>query len=421
MRPSWAHFLLGGIIMQKDNETKGCIAPIIFMILGFIIAILLKSPWLDDSWFTSFLIGGGVAAVIGFIGFMKYASKDEKEKQEAYQKEHPYDKEEKFYQFCIENGYSDIETKAGIEKLKLFAQSHTFTYENQQTSFYGDNAVKAFQIGKREVEKGKERERQKELDSLSEQEKQALSKQHRFAMLYGREKRIQMCLDIAAQYRAKEAEYRKQINSNYTRSDTLYNSMKQSEVSWGTAGGIASGIAGPAAGIAAAIDAQNRNTKIQQQNENLAKDLAGLTYTINSPLWEKCGKEAAQAEKYEKAAENAKTKLVEDLPVEELMERISPKVKKANYSETGAAVIEISFQRVEEPLLIYDNVQAVVDGSLKVKLVQNEVVLATEFLPLPEFGAVTNKNLKATIPLKEKVSGDYQVIVEPNRLWAIEK
>ena len=246
-------------------------------------------------------------------------------------------------------------------------------------------------------DQGKAAEKQKKLAELRSAEKEKYDELTKYASFEGREKRVAILSDTQRQYYKKAAELEKGMR-------LLTHANQQKEINWATHGGIASGIAGGAAGLAVAIDAQVKNAQIRAQNEANMRALIPGTLAVH----ESAGEYRQAAKDLQVSIDVAKIKL--DIRVSQIA-----------ISETGAFTIQVSVKLTDD-LMIFDNVQAVADGTFSANLYQEGHNVGNALLVLPTFGVDRTEAIIEGICLSGAKQGiPYEVQFTPYLLWEMEK
>ncbi|MBR5792361.1 MAG: hypothetical protein IKY34_04565 [Ruminiclostridium sp.] len=323
---------------------------------------------------------------------------------------------EKLYLDCKEAGIASADSRANIAKIKLIAENMGLTCEETDLLELFNQAKEddARKAKAEETRAAEQRKREQE----SEAEK-AVEESKRYVNYVGREKLVQMCFDEAAKYRTIEMKCIEDENYIRNAGDSLYQSSKQKEHDWATHGGIASGIAGGAAGLATAMNIQQKNADIRARNDSLGYAIAGMQVQASAKVRERKKEAIKNAEIWEERVKNAKQRLVENLPEDDLLARLSPSFVKMSPSEIGTIDIEVTISSTPG-LVIYDTVPAVVDGHIKAVFWNNDTRVGEAVLSLPYQGAIRNTTLKSVFLPKDKATTNYSVTFEPIDLWVIE-
>ena len=307
----------------------------------------------------------------------------------------------KFYEECLRQNITELSSSASIEKAKLIArQLGCAEHDLQQLFSKGKSMKDAIQQEKEdsEVQYKRWQLEQKERESK------------KYANYFGREKRIAMLDELLSRELEIAREYKDQ-------SAALTKAVTQKEQDWATKGGIAAGLAGGAAGLAVAMDAQRNNENIRARNAANLRTIAPLTLSLS-------GRESSaleRAERYRKEIRETETKLVAELPANELIKALEFGKPTVDISETGAFTVEVEVSK-PEALHIYDTVPAVIDGTLAANVYQNEKYVGTVLLVLPCYGIDKHRQTLQGICLS-RANKDLtcRVEFEPYKLWAIEQ
>ena len=121
--------------------------------------------------------------------------------------------------------------------------------------------------------------------------------------------------------------------------------------------------------------------------------------------------------------EKAEILLVEERNPEELLKMLKPKVVKQIVSETGTVELKVSV-RGNQDIMIYENVESVIDGSFEVVLYdENDKKCGTAKVTLPYNGAIGNQVIQGlcTETLQTERKEKYRCTFDKPNLWLIEK
>lgn len=312
-----------------------------------------------------------------------------------------------FYKECVKTGINDLSSPAKKQKAELIAQRLGCTgYKSLETYYEESKRLSLDADSQAETEK-----KNTELSELRELEQKKYSTLTKYAHLVGRDKRVSILTDRQNEYRKEAADLRKYV-------DSAYRGSQQKEIDWATHGGIASGIAGGAAGVAVALDAQAKNAQIRARNEaNLNALLPSAMVVLKNARTIEDKADALQAD-----INDARIKLVSDTPKETVFNNLQIKTKEVSISKTGAFSVKASIS-LKENFTIFDNVPAVIDGTLSADFYQNSRRVGSAYLVLPEFG-ITNKRAVTIegICLEGAVENEpYEIKYTPHLLWEMEK
>ena len=400
------------------------IAGLICLALGFGLAAkdTLVGSSGDGDAFVGFLILYGIFSQIsvawswvvwkmGNARYRKHMAKQEAEEEQKrlFAQQHPHYEQEQFYRLCKDNGIADIDTPEAVARMLLLAK-------NKGISGSEKELTEAFKTGRKEIAR---MEKEAKVAQKKQEEAQLAQENLRYKDAAGQQKRILMCRDRAAQYREEEKSYRQQSRNTQ---DTIIRGTlgaMQKETDWATHGGIASGIAGPAAGVAVAADIQRKNAGVRAYNDNLRQLSARVAMEATKGSDTLAYHASQKAEKWEERAAAAENKLVQNLPEAQLMGLIAPEGSAYN-SETGAIIVNVHIFPTKD-MKIYETVPAVVDGSLKVQVLDGDEILGTTYVALPWNGSAESTMFKGVCIDPARKAKKYTVQVEPVRLWAMEK
>ena len=410
-------------------------AMLIYFVVGLFGAFIIFMSSLDGDISILGIIFGGLVALIGFGFFAVFLidctpknqerrrkeeeerEKRKKDREEALAKEREanprtrtYSKAETFFEFCEKEGMTDLR-ESNVARLELMI-------DQNKLSISKDEITELFNKGKEEINA---RRKEIELNDLSVKERKLEAHANRFVNYYGRDKIIQIYKWHIRKYKRRieenDREYRSIIDGTYA----TYQANKEKESDWAIHGGIASGIAGGAAGLAVASSVESRNEEIRARNAALQSGLTELAADAAMNVLLKGSQSRKKLEELEKLLLQAENMLVCDLPENELLEKISPKVVSVNISQTGAVKVFIETEAAN--LLILDDVQAVVDGALKIIISKQGKIIGEAFVALDFMGSYSKQTL-ATICLKPSEAleedSEINVSIAPYRLWAVE-
>ena len=339
------------------------------------------------------------------------AIKAGKQEHEAYRKEH---EDELFYKECAKNNILTTNT-ADAARMKIIAKQLGISYSDDELI---QKFLKGMSVTKEMERIAEENERQARFPVIRKEELLAEQESKKYINLTGSDKRIRMCLDEAARYRAEVAQYEQIDESIANGAATLYSLYSEKETDWAIHGGVASALAGSAAGVAVAADIQRKNAEVRASNEQLRQSVDQFSVQQRLNIWMKQHEVEKIMKRYETDAEKAKLKLVDFRPQEDLLRLLCPVIEKKETSETGAITFTVRVNKAS--ITIYDTVSAVVDGSFKVKVMDGKEVAGEAYFTLPYNGSERNSTLSgicASLPAAEK---EYTFVFEPHNLFAIE-
>lgn len=344
--------------------------------------------------------GIALSLVLGFVGRKKTAASRQEVKQKAAEAigATPLDR---FFVECVLAGYDDFSLEKNRQRAQLLAQKYGVAYPNGIEALYREG-LEAHKIVT-------ERQRQNKLDEKRAEERKEFEALNRYADLTGKDKRIAMLTDRAAELRSKAIS-----QSKYA--DMLLRSGQQRERDWATWGGVANGIAGFGAGVSTALDIQRQNMEIRAQNEQrLRNAMPAYMFVKNT-----AGDNSSNAARIEKEIADFKLKLIAETPTDELFRRITFSHTDVLVSETGAAMV-CTLASLEEDFKIFDDVPAVVDGTVIAKIYDGDRLCGTAQLVLPLYGVGQDVPLRGICIDCCEPGKEYTAKFAPKNLCALEK
>lgn len=343
----------------------------------------------------------GVLLGIGFMAMIHWAAKTSYKQRKLAEEQAQTQLKIRFYNECVNNKIVDMNNKLQREKAELIAKRSGCKYSSIE-SYYEE--AKIVTIGEAKAQE------EAKLAQLRQQEILRQKELTRFSSYRGRNKRIAM-LEEQRNY------YNRQANLKLHAMEYLGNAVYTKEIDWATHAGIANGIAGGGAAVAVAMDIQKQNESIRARNrENLSAIAPAIVNISNdASFYEK------EAKNCQRLIENAKIKLIEDKPSNEIMSYLSFTNKVISISDTGAVNIKVNvvLKKDFSDLKIGD-APAVVDGTIVADIYCNKTKVGSALMVLPTFGV---RDRKATIEgmcLLEKLDAQYQVKFSPSNLWIME-
>ncbi len=325
-----------------------------------------------------------------------------------------------FYLKCTEEGIKKPETRAEIARMVLTAKNNGIsgTEEELIVMFKEGKAIVECADKENKIAKA-ERKAKERLDNIRNTEKEDVAYIKKIASFSGVEKPIYFLKEQISISKELKEDYRKEREDAVKMGVALYHAGKMKEKDWAICGGIAGGLAGGAAGLATALDAQRHNAQAREYNKQLMSSVAGMM----SPLTPGVQREAdmdKDIQQLREKIEKYRKKLVEYLSPIELLIRLSPKLKEQRVTETGAVRLTVETKAARD-VAIYDEVKAVIDGSFKALLLDNEEVVGEAIFVLPFGGAWESEEVDSIcIDVKNTENKTYDVVFVPNKLWAIE-
>lgn len=310
-----------------------------------------------------------------------------------------------FYDECINYGITDCKTEKERQKAILLAQKYSLKYTNDIADMY--------MFVKREIEKENELRKEKEYEATRAKYQEYCDRDKRYLQYEGIDKRIAMLSQSIANMERK-------LETVSAGTSALMAAVPQEkEIDWAVRGGIANGIAGPGAGVAAAIDAQSKNAQIRANNKarmDAASPLIMASIGSESSLRSSIAKDR-------KAIEEAKTKLVSMENGKDLFNHLLFSDEKYEVMECG--VLHCSARvKLSESVYIFDDVEAVVDGFLTVKVIHNDKAIAATTVVMPTMGIGSSSSYISCYVMNIKdvsESKEYKLEFSYKKLWAVEE
>lgn len=311
----------------------------------------------------------------------------EKAKQEEYDRQNPYRKQEQFFLHCRDRGITDISHLADFERVKLLAQPFA--------EYDSDEKVRnAFLIGKQSVEEKEAKKNEEEkLKTIKAEEQEIYQKNKKYYGLKGREKSLAYCSEQIKLCTEELKKLDKHKDNLHEWGRTSYALGKEKEGNWAVLGGLASGIAGSAAGLATALDVQSKNAEVRERNESFAQDIVSFQASILKDIYKRKIETEKELNEWKENAERAKMLLVDNRPTEKLLNELNPTVKRIWFSETGAIHMLVETEKVR--LQIFENVKAIIDGDFKAIVFDGEEKLAEICFTLPFEGSSFIRTLES--------------------------
>lgn len=371
---------------------------------------LFNGEW--DILFVGLLMIGIGAFPIYFLNKKekkeKLAEEEKKKKKEAKQNY------KKMLEQLISTESYKLDSALHIEKAKLIVSTYLGNENADDFKEYCEEAKEKIEWDQRAKEIEEEEKKEALLNKIRKKEKQFYNKTMKYASLYGRDKRKQYYIDSAEIFsqRSSADTKRKEL------SDQIFKHSNQlaggTDVDWAIAGGIADAIAGPGAGIATAAEIQLQNAAAEPKRREI--EMNAYLASIES---EKSAEENQNsAEHYFELAQECGTKLLDDSNPMDLFNRISPTLKSFVVTETGAVKATIETKAAKKK--IFDSVDAVIDGTIKAKIQQNNKTIGEIIFVLPRLGSKCKAKIEGICISLNDPNAEYELTLEPNLLWAIE-
>ena len=309
------------------------------------------------------------------------------------------DKKIAFYDECKKNGIEECESEKEIQKATLIAQKYKMQYSDVSILFYEAKAS---------LEKDIANKKEAEFNTKKDEERKQYNELNKYSNYKGRDKRIAMLSD-------EMVDALKSAETLRAGAQAIMSASQQKEHDWAIHGGIASGIAGPAAGLAAAADIQAKNAQIRAQNEANAKMFAPIMMTSYNGAAE----HDRHASSLQEEIETTKIKLVSNDDAKTCLSKISFSNTKVEISETGTCTVT-TLAELEKPMIIFDDVEAIIDGTIIANIYDGKALVDTALLVLPKYGVKGATKLKGMCLYCGTKGKHYTVKYAATNLWAME-
>lgn len=350
-----------------------------------------------------------VALGFGCIGFVIVSFILDRVKNSASNKEMKQKKADsigataldRFFVECVLAGANDFSKQKNVQRAQLLADKYKLKYPKGIETLYKQGLEGHKTVSQRFVENDLEEQRAKEREEFT--------KLNKYSNLTGKAKRITMLTDRAN-------ELRNSAKSTDDYADALMRSGQQREMNWASWGGAASGLAGPGAGIATAADIQMKNMQIRAENEQ-RRQAAMPAYLF---LSRSANDSRKNADRIMQEIKDFKLKLISDDRAEDLMKQIRFTNTDVLVSKTGAALV-CTCATLDPKFRIFDDVPAVVDGTLIAKIYDGNKLCGTAQLVLPLYGVGENVPLQGICIDCCQPGKTYTVKYSAKHLWALEK
>lgn len=364
--------------------------------LSLIIAIFMMAL---DLFLVAFVFIG--IAVVMFVSVINMDAAEKKKTAQEQAEVMAVTMLDRFFVECVLAEADDFSKPKNIQKAQLLADKYNLKYPNGIEELY-QQGLNGHKVIRQQLELNR-------LEEMRTNEQQEFERLNKYSNLIGKSKRIAILLDRAAELREK-------AKSQDLYAEMLWRSGQQKERDWATWGGVANGIAGFGAGVSTAVDIQIQNMQIRAENEKRRQAaLPGYMFFTDSAQGN-----LRNADKIMEEIENFKLKLISDEPADELMKKISFSNTDVLVSETGAAMVCTS-ATLDPNFKIFDDVPAVVDGTIIAKIYDGDQLCGTARLVLPIYGLGQNIPLNGICIDCCKPGKSYTTKFDAENLWAMEK
>lgn len=308
---------------------------------------------------------------------------------------------DRFFIECVLSRSNDFSKVKNIEKTKLLADKYNLSYPNGIESLY-QKAYKSHMVISNSLNEDK-------INKIKAEEKIIYNKLTSYSSYRGREKRVAML-----EARKKELLHKAKLLDEGK--NILYRSSQQKELDWAVFGGVASGIAGPGAGVMAAIHTQETNATIRLENEARRQTIMPAYMFVSDSAY----KNRENAEKIQEEIDATATKLVLEPGAESVFEMLQINDYTVEVTSTGAYIVKAKIS-LKENVYIYDDVAAVVDGSIIGTIYENGTEIGKVTFVLPLYGVSRQTEIVAIGLSGATKDKEHTVNFSANNLWLMEK
>lgn len=256
-------------------------------------------------------------------------------------------------------------------------------------------------------------------------EEQFIQRVSQLSALHGNRKREKMLADMIQDLEDR-MEALKQGEEAMKQLGMIYVQQQKKEKDWAIAGGIAEGLAGPIAGYMSASQAMEKNREIQQHNATMRETSMSILKGIPNMTADR-NKLREERNRVEMECADARGKIVLSSPdPAEIWNHIQ--VGRYQIEKAKSGVLHVALPvHIETPFVldVPDNVNTVVDGTLKAEVRFEDKLVGTVNFPLPLYGIPTNMTAEVTLDgmLDRSVefNGEYTLkMLDSHNLWIME-
>lgn len=308
---------------------------------------------------------------------------------------------DRFFVECVLSSCNDFSLEKNVAKAKLLADKYKLAYPNGIEALYSEGLKAHEAVSQKLIFL--------DLSKQKDAEKVQYERLNLYSNLYGKDKPIAMLTD-------RMNELNRSADSLSQGADMLMRSTQQKERDWAAWGGTASGIAGAGAGIATALDIQAQNAQIRVQNEaNMRAAMPAYMAVTGS-----ASDNRKNAESIKHQIELVNEKLISDEPADEVFKKLEIITPSVEVSDIGAFKVTATIT-VPDALFIYDDVAAVMDGTIIAHVVEDGAEIGTANLVLPVNGVETKTGVSGMALSGAHKEKQQTVTFSEGPLWLIEK
>lgn len=307
---------------------------------------------------------------------------------------------DRFFVECVLAEVNHFDNAKDKQRAQLIADKYHLKYPQGIEKLYQQGLEAHKAVSQQFVEKRMEAKRA--------EERQEFERLNKYSDLTGKDKRIAMLRDRAA-------ELQRTAKNQEQYADMMMRSVQEKERDWAIWGGAASGIAGFGAGVSTAADIQLKNMQIRAENQQRLQAAMPAYMSVTGSAH----KNRQNAETICKEIESIQLKLMADDKADELLKKITFSNTDVLVSETGAAMV-CTLASIPSKFKIFDDVPAVVDGTIIAKIYDGNQLCGTAQLVLPVYGLGQNIPLNGICIDCCKPGKTYSVKFVAKNLWAME-
>lgn len=413
----------------------------------------------ESTWVNVLFLGGGAIWIAFLIILIKRSAKKEKEKREKERQilelERLHKKQEinrlnqsgkegkwkfpaeEFYRRCSEKKAEDISSEYGFIKAKGIA-------EQLIVELCPEADISCFQsyLTKEKLQEflnaGKPLAELTARKQLAKKKRVCLAKAYPYeatfverasavSNLTGCEKRVKMLTDLLHDCDQK-IEDLKAGEKAMEQLAMVYAGAQKKESDWAILGGAANGIAGPVASAAVIWDTMKKNGEIAKYNEGMRKvsaDVLSGTLTISDNRY----KVEKERENVKQRLEEAKSKVSLSKPdAKEIFESFYVDTQYGKVTKNDSGVLKCALDiRLGKPLAldVPEGLNMVVDGTIRAKVMMEEIYVGDVDFPLPIYGIPCDMTKSVTLDgmcnRSMEYDGKYTLeLAEGQNLWVME-
>lgn len=344
---------------------------------------------------------------------------------------------EKFYRNCSEKKVTDLSGEYGLSKAKTIAEQlireacpeadiayfqSYLTKEKLQEFLNAGKSQAELTVRKQLAEKKRVR-----LAKAYPYEATFVERASAVSNLTGCEKRVKMLTDLLHDCDQK-IEDLKAGEKAMEQLAMVYAGAQKKESDWAILGGAANGIAGPVASAAVIWDTMKKNGEIAKYNEGMRKasaDVLSGTLTISGNRY----KVEKERENVKQRLEEAKGKVSLSKPdAKGIFESfyVDAQYGKVTKNESGVLECALNIQ-LKKPLAldVPEGLNMVVDGTIKAKVMMEDIYVGDVDFPLPIYGIPCDMTKSVTLDgmcnRSMEYDGKYTLeLAEGQNLWVME-